>query len=112
MKLGCSLCGWNNLEYYKNYNNLESLLASINTAVDLSYYELPFLFHDKDHQNKILQYANSVFSVHASKTVFNKDQQYIISYFKEINEYCSFLNCKVVVVPPPEKKSINKIELQ
>lgn len=113
MTIGCSVCGWKDLTVYKSYMNVSNLILSVFENTKLTTFEIPFLgLNHLDYLNDLKsKYPISFFSVHASKTIFQKSNEEIIKYFYLLNKFCSVLDCKCVVVHPPDIINIFKLKL-
>ena len=111
MKIGCSLYGWQDLTIYRNEETFFNFTKKIIISTCLDYYELPFLPNLFLSQEFFKMVSNRVYSIHASKHVFEKSINQIKDYFKALYDFCQKIGCKYVVVHPPEILNSEKIAI-
>lgn len=111
MKLGCSLCGWQDLSVYREGSAFETFAHNIVLSTNLEYYEFPFLPNITYSRTFLDQVIGRVYSVHASKYIFEKSMCVLKSYFLSLYEFCTKLGCSYVVVHPPTFCELQKLEV-
>lgn len=111
MKLGCSLCGWYDLNIYRSEQAYFEFLQNTMKLSNLNCYELAFLPYMEYNAYYYKICSENVFSIHASKYIFEKDYKYIKEYFTRLREHCISLGCKYVVVHLLPTINTDKLEL-
>lgn len=110
MKLGCSLCGWKDLSVYKVGSAFENFAQNVMLSTNLRWYEFPFLPNITHDQAFLKNAFGRVYSIHASKHIFEKSMSIVKNYFFLLYEFCAKLDCNYVVVHPPATCDSQKLE--
>lgn len=111
MNIGCSLCGWNDLKVYANHNVFYEFAYTVLSETGIVCYEIPYVPQLEYNFKFCESFLDKVYSIHASKYIFERDFDTIVEYFTKLKHYCNILNCKNIVVHPPPIGSEYKLEL-
>lgn len=111
MILGCSLCGWKDLTLYKSESSFKRFFEDVMLSTQLDYYEMPFLLNITYGQDFFECSRGYVYSVHASKYIFEKSIDELKKYFLALNEFCIKLCCRYVVVHNTAAFELRKLEM-